>query len=242
MRNENGINKDGRQSTEIKTGGQEHEDEEKQKSRRLKLALTIGVIAITAAGGWFGWRQGVKDNVAAIETSQEYNPSNNSNPNEEINIPDSDKVEVENNEETTESETSSNNSEFGEDNNQADTNYSEPDSYPDDEYYEEMLRQRDVPPTNMTVEEFQAMKAKEAEGVDPIIHNLPHSTLTYEITAVGEKGTAGNKQTLNIHILLFEADRRTGEEAAIKKYKQEALDWMRSVGCDPSDYNIIYEY
>jgi hypothetical protein len=81
--------------------------------------------------------------------------------------------------------------------------------------------------------------AAESEGIDPIIQYLPHSTLSYQINSrTGDDG----KVTLTIQLLLTEADRRTGEQAAVDIYKSEALDWIRSKGLDPNNYTINYTY
>lgn len=72
---------------------------------------------------------------------------------------------------------------------------------------------------------------------DSIINFLPHSTLNYRITF-----NSAVDNGLNIVIYTTAADERANGETAIINYKQEALDWIRSVGFDPLDYVIDYSY
>lgn len=73
--------------------------------------------------------------------------------------------------------------------------------------------------------------------VDPIIFLVPYSSLDFEIRAAASPGA---KTVLTIKLFLTEADRRTGQDAAIERYKQGALTWIRNQGLDPNNYTIEY--
>lgn len=80
---------------------------------------------------------------------------------------------------------------------------------------------------------------EDSEGIDPIVTSLPYSTLSYEIRFIE---TGKDKPTLAIQLFISEADRSTNETAAVNQYKQEALDWLKSRGFSPDNYEITYTY
>lgn len=80
---------------------------------------------------------------------------------------------------------------------------------------------------------------EDSAGIDPIVTLLPYSTLSYEIRLID---TGKDKPTLAIKLFVSEADRNTGEAAAVNKYKQEALYWIMSKGFKPDNYEITYTY
>jgi len=77
----------------------------------------------------------------------------------------------------------------------------------------------------------------ENEGLDPILQILPHESLNFKIAGTQ---TEDGALTLKVTLLLSEADRRTGEAAAVQAYKQEALDWMIAQGFPPQNYEITF--
>jgi len=81
------------------------------------------------------------------------------------------------------------------------------------------------------------MMSSENQVSDPIIRHLPHSTLNFEITA---GGLNNNKLTLNITITLSAYDERTDADAAIESYKVEVVNWIKSIGQTPDNYNLNY--
>lgn len=83
----------------------------------------------------------------------------------------------------------------------------------------------------------QDMFTAEKQVVDPIIDQLPHSELGYEITS---GALDGNQLTLNIKITLSASDERIGADQAIASYKDQATAWIRSIGLDPANYTISY--
>ena len=70
-----------------------------------------------------------------------------------------------------------------------------------------------------------------------IIKHLPHSSLNYRITL-----DPIQYDTLNILIITSAADERIDADAAISGYKEDALEWIRSVGFNPQDFSINYTY
>lgn len=68
-----------------------------------------------------------------------------------------------------------------------------------------------------------------------IIKHLPYSTVDYFITLDPKI-----EDTLNIVIITSYGDEKNDPDIAILKYKQDAMDWIRSIGFDPIDYTINY--
>jgi hypothetical protein len=83
------------------------------------------------------------------------------------------------------------------------------------------------------------IETEESADLNPITTVLPYSTLTYSIRAVNnDDGSVRLVVTLSI----TEADRRSGEAAAVAAYKEEVLSWISSQGFNPADYDIVYDY
>lgn len=82
------------------------------------------------------------------------------------------------------------------------------------------------------------IESEESVDLNPITTVLPYSTLSYSIRAVN------NDKSIRLIVTLFitEADRRSGEAAAIASYKEEVLAWISSQGFNPADYEIVYNY
>lgn len=78
---------------------------------------------------------------------------------------------------------------------------------------------------------------------DPIFQYMPHSTLNYELSAVVGGGGDSEASTVSIdaQILLNGADVRGGKDAAVAKYKQQIVDYLKSIKIDPNNYVINYE-
>ena len=70
-----------------------------------------------------------------------------------------------------------------------------------------------------------------------IINHLPHSSLNYRITY-----SPSQDNVLDVTIETTASDERIDADAAISAYKQEVLEWIRSVGFDPQDFYINYTY
>lgn len=76
---------------------------------------------------------------------------------------------------------------------------------------------------------------------DPITSHLPHSTLDYNLTSEVDKDNAGNDiLVLNAEILLAESDLGPGQDQTVQAYKQEVVDYIKSLGLDPANYTIRY--
>lgn len=78
----------------------------------------------------------------------------------------------------------------------------------------------------------------------PILPYLPHSTLNYKLDVVyddEEESGAIGKPVLSAKIFLSGSDVRIDREGAIARYKQEVLDYIKSLGFNPNDYTIFYE-
>jgi hypothetical protein len=73
---------------------------------------------------------------------------------------------------------------------------------------------------------------------DPILDYLPYSTFNYTITA---NYVSNSTLELNAKITLYSYDTRNDNEvAAIARYKQEIVDWIKSKNLKPEDYLINY--
>lgn len=76
---------------------------------------------------------------------------------------------------------------------------------------------------------------------DPIFNYVPHSTLDYNLTAVVSNDSQGQSTVgLQAQLLLSAADVNSGQDAAVATYKQEVLDYLKSVGLNPDKYTITY--
>lgn len=76
---------------------------------------------------------------------------------------------------------------------------------------------------------------------DPILAYLPASSLHYTITAMfGGDSSTKSSLVLDTKILLSNADAGTGENDTIKAYEQEATDYIKGLGFDPSKYTFQF--
>lgn len=72
-------------------------------------------------------------------------------------------------------------------------------------------------------------------NIDPIFKYIPHSTLDYSLTGASNGGQA----LLTAQLFLTAVD-QSNPDVATAQYKQEVLDYINSVGLDPSKYTITY--
>lgn len=77
---------------------------------------------------------------------------------------------------------------------------------------------------------------------DPILQHLPHSTLSFELTAlVTQNDEREDILVLEARLLLNAADVRIGADEAVEQYKSEVVEFIRSLDLDPEDYTIRYQ-
>ncbi|MHB1865226.1 MAG: hypothetical protein ACYCPS_03640 [Candidatus Saccharimonadales bacterium] len=75
---------------------------------------------------------------------------------------------------------------------------------------------------------------------NPIVKYLPHTTLNYSLIAATGNGTNNQEQfVLQATIYLNQAD-MTDESTAISNYEQEVVNYIQSLGFNPSNYKIDY--
>jgi hypothetical protein len=73
---------------------------------------------------------------------------------------------------------------------------------------------------------------------DPILQYLPYSTFNYTIAL---SPVANEKVGLDIRIFLYSSDTRDGNrDQSIDRYKNEAINWIKSKGLDVNNYLITY--
>jgi hypothetical protein len=104
---------------------------------------------------------------------------------------------------------------------------------------------KDIPSEKLPKEQLQYMIDSQddmpAVYNDPILINLPHETLDYEIHARFEDNELKQDVlVLDIRLLLSDSDYRTNPYAAAEKYKKAALDYITSLKLDPNNYTINY--
>lgn len=80
---------------------------------------------------------------------------------------------------------------------------------------------------------------------NPILSRLPYGDLHFRLSAEfeehEEESTKIGELRLKAEILLSASDVRSDRDAAIAIYKQEVLDYIKSLGFDPASYKIDYE-
>ena len=74
---------------------------------------------------------------------------------------------------------------------------------------------------------------------DPILIHLPYSTLDFTLMPLITSQDTSSKISLQASLLLSAAD-VGNEDAAIAQYKQEVINYIESLGLNPSNYNISY--
>lgn len=79
---------------------------------------------------------------------------------------------------------------------------------------------------------------------DPILQELPHGTLNYNLSAFisGGEGTdvPGDRLTLQAQIMLSSVDIKSGQDAAVARAQSDIAAWITSLGLDPANYQIEY--
>lgn len=111
-----------------------------------------------------------------------------------------------------------------------------------------------LPPEDMVYDGFGCVdRISQESGLsesDPILRHLPYSTLDYTITAYEypedhdheEDGHAHEGLSIQVDVLLSEADYKTGVAEVIYSYEEEVEDWIESLGLNPDNYNIEYVF
>jgi len=99
---------------------------------------------------------------------------------------------------------------------------------------------------NLSDAEKQAISNKQdqkpASLADPILNYLPYSTLTFMLTAVQTGSTQGQSALVIEAQILIPPNTPADQEAIdIPKFKQQAIDYLKSKGIDPTKYNIDYQ-
>ena len=75
---------------------------------------------------------------------------------------------------------------------------------------------------------------------DPILSHLPYGNLDFSLSSVVGPGANGSSTLyLQARLLLSHAD-TYNEQVAVDQYKKEVSDYIKSLGLDPSKYNIQY--
>lgn len=77
---------------------------------------------------------------------------------------------------------------------------------------------------------------------DPILAHLPYGTPDFQLVAkVIDDAKKVPSLVIEASLLPSAADARTNEAAALNQYKQEVIDYIKSIGLDPGNYNIQYQ-
>lgn len=96
--------------------------------------------------------------------------------------------------------------------------------------------------TTISLEEARRQLARTdvLEREQPIVRWLPHDTTHYLIDYhVAPDGSLD--LTITLYGILNDAGQLAEYRAALKQYKAEALDYLRSHGADPAQYRIEYK-
>lgn len=105
---------------------------------------------------------------------------------------------------------------------------------------------RDISYKSLSKDQQAAILARQdytpSVNKDPALGHLPHSTLTYTLSGVISAGGDSNASGLSLKadLLLTGADMRSNPDAAIAQYKQQVVDYIKSLGLDPNNYVISY--
>lgn len=92
------------------------------------------------------------------------------------------------------------------------------------------------------LEQQQAAFNKTATA-DPILKNLPYGTLDYNINPTFKLIKGKRQLVLIVSVILDGADYKSSPQqlqASINQREQSARDYIKSLGFDPSKYNIEY--
>lgn len=102
-----------------------------------------------------------------------------------------------------------------------------------------------VPSSNLPDDQKQAILQQEniggtANTTDPILDHLPHQTTDFRLSQdTTPQKTPPANVPLYATLTLSQAD-LSNQDAAVSHYKQEVLDYITSLGLDPSHYSITY--
>ena len=103
---------------------------------------------------------------------------------------------------------------------------------------------RDIPVEDLPKQQQDLILLRQRDYLksqsDPIIRSLPHGTLDYNLTS--EYVRNGSKSDLILHasLLLTGADLKGDSTSIVNQYKQEVVDYIKSLGLDPTKYTIDY--
>lgn len=87
----------------------------------------------------------------------------------------------------------------------------------------------------------KSVVSEESKGIDPIISQLPHTTLSYNLRASTTSGSLILYADLDIASVDLKGD-LASKQRAVALYKKEVTDWIAQQGLDPSKYTIKYNY
>lgn len=78
---------------------------------------------------------------------------------------------------------------------------------------------------------------------DPILKYLPYGAYGYNITPITQTIDGKDTLTLNISVVFYDADYSldsSQRQAAVQSREKAALDYIKSIGFDPTKYRIVY--
>jgi hypothetical protein len=107
------------------------------------------------------------------------------------------------------------------------------------------FKPKDVPYEQQSKQQQQALINAQDQYQDihddPLLLHLPYSTLSY--TAEGAIAKVNGKDTVQVTVnIMLDASEVSdgGQDQAIAKHKQEFVNYVKSLGIDPSKYTISY--
>lgn len=84
---------------------------------------------------------------------------------------------------------------------------------------------------------LDAQQSNKKQVTDPILSHLPYGGLNYSLDA----SFSNSKLVIIAKILPSASDAKSDEQAAITVYEQQVVDYIRSLGLNPSKYTIVYQ-
>jgi hypothetical protein len=101
---------------------------------------------------------------------------------------------------------------------------------------------KDIDPSKLSAAQQKALLDDQDQNLpsDPILSHLPYQTLEYEISA---EITANqiSTQALVLQIQIFIPAAFVGDASVEAQYKQDALNYITSLGLNPANYSINYQ-
>ncbi len=102
---------------------------------------------------------------------------------------------------------------------------------------------KDIDPSTLPSDQQQTILQNQKQTpaiTDPIVSHLPYATIDYRIDPQITTD-ANNKQTLVIQAQLYILPGAGSDADQANQAKQKVLDYIRSLGFDPANYNIQYQ-